>query len=708
MKYLILCLLSLSLTLQAEDRLSSLFEDLATVAEVDEEINSQLPFIYNNVLLGGYFMTPSARMQKAGMSAIGGASVPPYSYYNLNFQLLDILEFSGNYRVYRGIKDSILGDSGFGDFYDRGANFKLALYTQSQMYQYLPSVAVGYEDFHGSRRFSSFYLIATKEWLRQNLEITLGWGKGRMKGFFGGMGWTPWRKMGVWLIDGLTFVAEYDAFDYKGRSHEHPEGRSIRSRINVGLSAQFVEMLQLQVASVRGNHIGGSIVFNYNFGETKGFFPKIDNPQIYRAPVDLQALGHLRTEKELAQELAYIFNEQGFILSQVYLTYGDDGAENLWIKVINTMYRTEEEVRERISCILSTVAPSNIENITVVIEADGVPIQEYQFNTKQLHRFRNNSIGEYELAITSPVTTVSAHPGKYDSSLLYQCKKSAWVFTFFPRFLTFFGSAGGKFKYSMELVGGPEGYLFDQIYYKVLGSYAIKSSFSGVGDTDKINPSQTLNVRSDSVRYYQSNTLALEQAFLQKGFDLGKGWFFRLATGYFEPAYAGVATEVLLAPVCNNWAIGLECATVFKRNYSGLGFQYKIRKLHGFVSEYVPFVGYQYFLDLHYDCKPLQMDIKVSIGKFLARDKGAKFELTRYYPSGMLFSLWYTLTNANDFVNRQKYHDKGIAFQMPLDIFLKKSSRAMIGYAMSSWLRDVGARAATGVSLYSTVHWERV
>lgn len=701
-------MLCVCLTLQSEDRLTSLFDDLATVEEIDEEINNHLPFIYNNVLLGGYFMMPSARIQKAGMSAIGGAYVPPYDYYNLNFQLLDILEFSGNYRIYRGVKDSILGDSGFGDFYDRGANFKLSLYKQSQTYKHLPSFAVGYEDFHGSRRFSSFYLIATKEWLRQNLEMTLGWGKGRMKGFFGGMGWTPWRKAGIRFIDGLTLIAEYDAFDYKSHPHEHPEGRSVRSRINVGLSARLAETLQLQVASVRGNHIGGSVTFNYNFGETKGFFPKIDNPQIYQAPLDLQALGHLRTEKELAQELACAFNGQGFALFQVYLTYGDNGEENLWLKVINTMYRTEEEVRERISYILSTLTPSNIDNITVVIEADALPIQEYHFSAKQLRRFRDNSIGEYELATTSPMTNVIPKPGQYDRTLLYRRKKSVWIFTFHPRFLTFLGSAKGKFKYSVGLVGGPEGYLFDQIYYKILGSYSIKSSFSDVGDMDKINPSQIINVRSDSVRYYQSNALALEQAFLQKGFNLGKGWFWRLATGYFEPAYAGVATEFLLSPVHKNWAIGLEGATVLKRNYSGLGFQHKIRKLNGFTPEYVPFVGYQYFLDLYYDFKPLQMDFKVSIGKFLARDKGARFEVTRYYPSGMRFSLWYTLTNANDFVNRQKYHDKGIAFQMPLDIFLKKSSRSMIGYAMSSWLRDIGARAATGIPLYSTVHWERI
>ncbi|MCK4934286.1 MAG: YjbH domain-containing protein, partial [Simkaniaceae bacterium] len=482
--------------------------------EIEEVLNDTLPFIYNNVLLGGYFMMPSARMQKAGMAAIGGANVPPYNYYNLNFQLFDILEFSGNYRIYRGIKDVNLGEFGFGDFYDRGANFKLCLYQQSQEYKYIPSFAIGYEDFHGSRSFSSFYLIATKELLAQNLEMTIGWGKGRMKGLFGGMGWTPFRKSGFRFIDGITLMAEYDAFDYKKHPHEHPEGRSVSSRVNVGISARLAKTLQLQVSSVRGKEVGGSVTFNYNFGETEGFFPKLDNPSLYKAPLDLQALGHLRTEKELARELACAFNGQGFALYRVHLIPGDFGEKNLRIKLINTMYRTEEDVRERVTYILSTLSPSNIANITVVIEADGVSIHEYHFQANALRLFREKSIGAYELGALSPLEEVSPQPGKYDGTELYRRKKSIWMFTFRPRFLTFLGSAKGKFKYSVGLVGGPEGYLFDEVYYKLQLSYAIHSSFSDVGDMDKLNPSQIINVRSDSVRYYQSNTVSLEQAFL--------------------------------------------------------------------------------------------------------------------------------------------------------------------------------------------------
>ncbi len=186
-----------------------------------------------------------------------------------------------------------------------------------------------------------------------------------------------------------------------------------------------------------------------------------------------------------------------------------------------------------------------------------------------------------------------------------------------------------------------------------------------------------------------------------------RGWYGRVALGYFEPAYGGIAAEFLYYPAHQNWAIGLEAAGVLKRKYHGLGFTTEVRKFKRFTPEFVHFIGYQYFLDLYYDFKPLQLDFKVSIGKFLARDVGARFELGRYYPSGLRFSVWYDWTNAHDNVNGSRYRNKGIAFVIPLDMFLTKSSRTMIGYALSVWLRDTGARADTGKRLLPTLNEER-
>ncbi|MCF7806727.1 MAG: YjbH domain-containing protein, partial [Simkaniaceae bacterium] len=106
--------------------------------------------------------------------------------------------------------------------------------------------------------------------------------------------------------------------------------------------------------------------------------------------------------------------------------------------------------------------------------------------------------------------------------------------------------------------------------------------------------------------------------------------------------------------------------------------------------------------------KPLDIGVKLCAGQFLARDRGVKLTLTRYFPSGVQFAFWITYTNAQDMINHRVYHDKGIAFVIPFDFFLHKNSRATLGYGMSFWLRDQGAQAATGKPLYPTINNARL
>lgn len=677
------------------------------VKEVDEEIADHLPYHYNYSLMGGYFSMPSARMNEVGTAALGFAYVPPYRVYAATIQALERLEFGVNYTTYIGLPDPAMGDMGFGDFTDRGANVKVAMLKKEDGFPYFPEISVGLEDFYGTKRFHAFYVVATKEFLDYNFEATLGWGKGRIKGWFGGIGWTPFRKSRIPGINRLTLLAEWDATDYENHSLEHPEGRGVKTRLNVGLTTAFFDALQLSVSSIRGEKIAASASLNYNLGETKGLFPKMNNPSIYRTPIDTEPLGHLRSERELSHELALAFSGQGLNMYRIYIATDTDKGRVLWMKLINVRYREERDLKHRIEAILAALTPSNIDSVTVVIEADGIPTHEYRFRTVDLKRLREGVIGDFEFQTLTPMREPTRVPNPYEGTLLYHRTKGIWTLTVRPRLLTFFGSATGKFKYSAGIVAGPEGYIFDQLYYKIQGAYNIKSSLSDVGDMDVLNPSQILNVRSDSVRYFQTNTVSLEQAYIQKGFYLCKGWYGRIATGYFEPAYGGIAAEFLYYPVGSSWAVGFEAAGVLKRNVHGIGFTTKIRKFNGFIPEFVHFIGYQYFLDLYYDIKVLNVDVKVSIGKFLARDVGARFEVGRYFPSGFRFAVWYAMTNAVDIVNGSRYRDKGIAFVLPLDFFLTKSSRTYIPYTLSVWLRDTGARAATGKRLYPTLQDER-
>lgn len=683
---------------------SQLFKDLHTVALIDKQIHDALPLMINYQLQGGYFTMPSARTYKAGVFGFGYAYVAPYNIWSLGFQFFDHIEATGNYWVYRKMLDGTFGHLGFGDYAERAANVKFILLRKEDGFPFLPDFAIGWNDFFGSCRFSSFYAAMTKEFLPYNFEATFGWGCGRIHGFYGGLAWTPWRQADHFL-KGLTLAAEYDANDYRHHSAEHPKGREVKCRINAGMQLDLWDLIRLSGSTLRGTEWAGSVALRYNLGSSKGLFPKLYDVSLYSAPIDTQPLGVLRTREEFSQELAYAFKEQGFDLYSLFLV--PEKQDHLWMKVVNVRYRKEGEVRKRIEHILGSLAPSDIAQVTVVIEAEGVAEHEYAFRLRDLKRYAEGRMGDNEISVISPLKEVSPTPSSYDAALLYRRHKPIWMLTFRPWMRSFFGSSTGKFKYEVGFSLGPEGYLFDEIYYSIYGSYTALSSTQGMQTQDVLNPSYIINVRTDSLRYNQSSSFHLDQAFLQKTLNVGKGWFSRLAVGYFETAYAGIALENLYYPVNSDWAIGFDISTLLKRKYFGFGFQHKIRKLTDDGPAYFPYIGLQYFADFYYQYRPLNLDCKISAGQFLARDKGVRLELGRTFFSGLRVGLWYTFTNANDVVNHSRYYDKGFSITMPLDLFMNQTSRTRIGYAMSAWLRDCGARANTGKSLYPTLYWER-
>ena len=112
-------------------------------------------------------------------------------------------------------------------------------------------------------------------------------------------------------------------------------------------------------------------------------------------------------------------------------------------------------------------------------------------------------------------------------------------------------------------------------------------------------------------------------------------------------------------------------------------------------------------MDYYYHFKDFESEIQFTLGRFLAKDFGGRVTYTRSFESGLELTLWYTVTNLEDFINGNRYFDKGVSFSMPLDMFYMSSSRKTWGYGMSDWSRDVGQRAITGKSLYSMIRDER-
>jgi hypothetical protein len=685
-----------------------LMRDLFVVDCVNQRLCDKMPVTYNNFLQGGYINMPSARMSQVGEVGIGYSSVPPYRNWNARMQALHFLEVSGNYRIFSGIDDPVLGASGFGEFSDKGINLKGGILPEDSDYA-LPGLAIGFDDVLGTRAFRAGYVVATQVFLKYDFNATLGFGWERLHGFFGGIEWMPLRRCPIPGLQGLSLVAEYDATDYHSSKHEpHPDGRTFKTRLNFGLKYRFMKYLDFTASCVRGRKFSFAISAFYNFGNCEGFVPKVDDPLPYCTPVNTEPFGFRRPEAIAIQDFNYALSDQGFMLMGGWVSYTECG-KILRLKIYNPTYLQESEVRTRLNALISRITPSDVDFVIIVMEGDGFPIQEYRYNMIFVREYQAGHLGDYELMLLTPMAEVS-HPDPCNTVHYFEDSRETIDYVILPRTYTAFGAAAGKFRYALGLSFGVKGFIINDIYYDLLFGYNMYSHLEGLADVDRLNPSQLINVRTSYINYYFREGVTLDRFYLQKGLNLGCGFFTRVAAGYYDIVYGGLVFEALYYPVGSPWAIGFEYAELRKREVGGFGlwFTKNIRKLNGFVPTYVPFNGRQFFVDGYYDCPEIEMDFRVSAGQFLAKDVGARVEIGKYFCSGLRIFGWYTWTNADDMINGSQYFDKGIGFSMPLDIFYTFSSRERWGHRMSAWQRDCGYRAPTGRRLYDSIHDQRI
>lgn len=685
----------------------NLFRDLEIVDTWNQKLADRLPVTYNHLLQGGYLNMPSARMGCAGEVGVGYSYVSPYTNYNCRLQLLERLELSANYRLFRGIPDPVLSPYGFGDMSDKGANVKFAILLPEDTDYQFPGLAFGFEDFMGTRSFKANYVVATQVILPLNLEMSVGFGGDRIDGLFGGATWFPFRKSCNSYARGLSFTAEYDPTKYGDPDFEpHPDGRKRFSYWNYGVKYRLWDLFDVSVARIRGYKWAFSASLGYNFGQCCGFITKYEDPLPYRAPINTEPLGEIRNEEMMVHDLYYAFQCQGFELLSAWLAHDRCGDKVLRLEVYNTRYSSEWNVKTRFNYLLASLTPEDIDEVVIVLQSDGFPIQEYRYPMDVIRCLGEQQLCSYELEVLTPRREV-CWGSKWAGTCLFKRSQDPWNLILLPKTHFFFGSAKGKFKYALGLSAGLEGYFSDDIFYSLHIGYIPLSDLDDVKDVDRLNPSQIINVRTDAIRYFQERGITVDEAYLQKNWNMGNGWYSRVALGLFEYAYGGAATEFLFYPACSRFACGVEGACLRKRTYSGVGFSDKVRQLHNFYPTYRHYLGWQYFGKLYYDWRESCIDFRIKAGQFLAKDIGVRTEVSRYFESGFRISFWYTYTNGQDFVNNQRYHDKGIAFSMPLDIFYPTSSRERWGYGMAAWLRDVGAVSATGKELYDLIHNQR-
>ncbi len=657
----------------------------------------------------GLWQMPSARFAKEGELTAGIGATSPYNRLFVNVMPVESMEITFRYtditnRLYSSNPDF----SGNQSYKDRGLDLRFRLLQESDA---LPALALGFRDLGGTQLFGAQYLVASRRYYDLDFSAGLGWGRlgsggplknpferstdtssgpGRFSvsslfaspdlGVFGGVTWDA-------PVEGLQLVAEYDSNDYQNEPFDN--ALEVRLPINFGVKYRRPSGLTAGLSYQRGRILSFQLGFGFNLGAPSGI-PKVLDPRppvprptpVQRPisksgseiPAEPSAELAVRVEKSLkGQRIAMT----GFALSP------DATAAQIWISP--GPYRDSQKLIGRSARAASTVLPESVSRIRITEVAGGVEVYDAEILRPVLDKVAVGaaSLDEFQsaLTITSPADN---KPAVQYSSVSY------------PQF-------GWSLNPSLRSsVGGPDSFYFGQLYLK-LGGYVnltpnwnVDSAlgfnlYNNFDDLKLESDSRLPRVRSDIKNYLKDGEQALLRLETNYIEQLSSRWYGRVSAGIFEEMYGGVAGEVLYRPADPRWAVGLNLNRVRQRDFDQrLDFRdYEVTTGH--------LTGYFEFT------RPSVL-VKLSVGQYLAGDRGGTLDVSRQFANGVRIGVFATKTNVSAAEFGEGEFDKGIYLVMPLDALLPRSTVGSGAFLLRPLTRDGGQMVRDGRALYDVTY----
>lgn len=674
----------------------------------------------------GLLQTRTARFPEDGRFTFGGTFLHPYDIYSLSWQFLPWLEAAFRYSK--------------SETFDKSLDLKFRLLQETRR---RPEVALGFQDVLGTGLFSSEYLVASKRF--GNLDLSLGvvWGygvggdglfrnpftwvsdrfdertvnrtgdpgfkalfTGREIDLFGGVEYhTP--------IEGLSVKVEYDPNDYKREPYRGESHRALDHDlpVNFGLAYRPWNWVEAGLAYERGNTVMARLTLRADFN-TDARPPKPADPRppqverrahVERAPT-LDSTDRGRTEGDgtaaaasspAAHEAADrepTPEDARAVAEKVFAALPAQGLTGVAFRlargratVVVAPMRFPEPSRNvgRAARVVARHVPPGVEEISVVLRARGIDLTAVTLVRRHLEDMALGS-GSPEEALRS---ARFERPRPLPPDALSVHNDHAY-----PRF------DWGLNPSIRHHVGAPEHpYLF-QLRALLSGGVEILPGLRASADIgfDIYNEYHRISrgpkgqlepVRTNVKEYLQRGEHVLAGAQTDYVFSLAPDWYARAAAGYFESMFGGVSGEVLYRRQDSRWAAGVEVSHVWQRDFD---------QLLGF-RDYDTTTGH---VSLYYKLPWHDLEAAVHGGRYLARDWGATFQLSRRFRSGIEFGGFFTLTNVSDAEFGEGGFDKGLFLRVPLNLLLPYSTRKSVGTIFRPLTSDGGQMLVVGPKLY--------
>ena len=648
----------------------------------------------------GLINMPDGRMAEDGTLRFGVSYFRPYLPIWSSITLLPRLELSGRYTIVRGLSSGL--GQGFGDFKDKAFDAKALLLREGEWW---PNMAVGALDFVGTGVFSSQYAVLSKR--VGNTDYTLGYGTDRINGFFGGVRFRPaWNR-------NLSFLSEYDANDYNSDFGAADSGADTRD----GGWTYGVEYRKgwfgIQL-SAQGGDIGVNTYVSVPLMDRE-FVPKFHEPDPYTEVTAKVELDQWLADTDYAAQLARALSERDYKTIRL----GFNG-HTLTASLTNTRISQIGRAVGRAARIMLALGPEDMQAIRIIYSVDDLPALSYHFtDTHKLERYFDGLLSrdqlDHYLHITypdrvasirlpaeaielpeddepMPVGTIRRTEEGHFLSFRQEAKDLS-TFQIVPFNVgLFFNDPNGAARYQLFTTANYTRQIGRGRFLESAVQLTLNENVSGVSEGSN---STLPHVRSDIALYLKGNggRFKMSRLLLNQYLQAGERIYARLTAGFYEMMFAGTGGQLLYLPKQGNWAADLSVDWLRQRATKGAFHfrDYRVLTALGAVHYRIPGWG---------------LTATARAGRFLAKDKGVRFELSRRFRSGITFGVWYTRTDGDDDTPPgspgDPYHDKGIYASIPLSSMLTRDTQARSNFSLSPWTRDVGQMVVSPGDLYTT------
>lgn len=653
----------------------------------------------------GLINAPTARFYEEGTLAFnwshnqpylrGSILAYPFSWFEASYQYTDI----NNY-LYSPYKEFSGGQS----FKDKSFDSKFLILKEGR---YAPQIALGFRDFAGTGIFSGEYLVASKKIGAFDFSIGAGWGtlSGGKKfknplvdlderfktreidgseggefsfnsffsgdiGLFGGVEYSiPFSR-------GMKLKLELDPVDY------NIEGLKLvksQSRVNFGLVYPISKNLFTRFGMTKGNNLNFSFQYKLHNKERNGYRKKNDPIKLVEYPeIVKNVISEDSTNFRAYRGAMAYLGDRGIRLQTANAV--DSKFE---ITMLQTRYWEHVRAVGRTYKVLDQILPEKFTHISISHLNANLDSATIEIPRESFRRYESQKM----TTVLFNDTKFSNQSGIRDTHEFQPPAKFPYIYNSFEPFIRsqiggpdgfYFGEIGLSFK--SEVVLG-EGFTFD--------AELAQGIYDNFADLKLASNSILPHVRSDIVQYLKSTQGKMHINSFQLNYfnDIKTDLYFKLSAGIFEQMFGGYGFELLYRPFKSIWGIGMEVFDVKQREFDMLFDFQDYRTVTGHFNFYIR--------------EPRsQVLIYLSGGRYLAKDSGFTLDLSRRFKNGANIGAFFSLTDISTEEFGEGSFDKGIYFNIPLQVFGPKFRRGQTSFSLKPLTRDGAARMGHSKKLW--------